>query len=991
MRFLQLNLNHCEVAQDLLWQTLRERKIDVAILCEPYMNVGSPNNWIVDVTGKAVVWVNENFHIQEIPTTQQVGFTWVKVEGIYICSVYAPPSASMDEFEQLLYAIVDTFREQHAVIIAGDFNAWATDWGSRTNNRRGDMLLESFSALDIAILNNGTSPTFVRNGNYSVIDVTFVGDGLVPRVSSWQVSDHYTHSDHMAILFDIASKEKRPKVPAAIWNSRSFDRDSFTVMMEGDTRLTGNPSDKVDQLMGLVIKASDVSMSRNAGRSRHPPVYWWNDEIAERRKKCIRSRRRAQRARGRPSWNVLKQQHAAAKRELVHAIKVSKRRGWKELCSEVDEDPWGRPYKTVMSKLKSNSRAPPTCPVLLDKIVTTLFPPQRDTPIPTGNPIGDVVPISMAELRNASRKVGETKAPGPDGIPNIALKTAIELRPELFLEVYNDCLREGVFPGRWKQQRLVLLPKGKKPPNEPSSYRPICLLDTAGKVLERILCNRLEDYTEGPCGLSDKQFGFRKSRSTIDAIEMVIKIAREAVAGERWQGGTKQYCAIVTLDVRNAFNSARWSCILDELQKFGVPEYLKRIIGNYFSNRVLLYDTSEGPKTRVITGGVPQGSVLGPLLWNFMYDAVLRLGMPPGVTVVGFADDVAVVVVEKFLDDITYTANKAVHTIRKWLASVGLQLADNKTEVVLVTSRKVRETITLTVGEHDITSLPSLRYLGIQIDARLRFDEHLENISEKAGGVANSLSRIMPNVGGPRQQRRKLLMSVVSSVLLYAAPIWAQAMEVKSYARSVIRVYRRSVLRVARAFRTVSYEAACVVAGMVPIELLVDERTRLYRKRKTGENGGNQSLREEEHVKTLATWQLRWNTADKGRWTQRLIPDIASWMERHGEVDHYLCQLLTGHGCFRAYQQRFGLDTSSLCPACAVIEDAEHVFFQCPRLRVNREKMQDLLGEPATPENIGQLMLSSEANWNAVADFAATTIKFLRIVEEERRLLPAVE
>uniref|UniRef100_A0ABD2W1H1 Reverse transcriptase domain-containing protein n=1 Tax=Trichogramma kaykai TaxID=54128 RepID=A0ABD2W1H1_9HYME len=100
-----------------------------------------------------------------------------------------------------------------------------------------------------------------------------------------------------------------------------------------------------------------------------------------------------------------------------------------------------------------------------------------------------------------------------------------------------------------------LLLKPGKQPDASSSYRPLCMLDTAGKILERIICRRLEVYTEAPAGLSDRQHGFRRGRSTIDAIESVTTAAREAVRGAI---GSRKYCAVVTLDVRNAFNSARW-------------------------------------------------------------------------------------------------------------------------------------------------------------------------------------------------------------------------------------------------------------------------------------------------------------------------------------------------------------------------------------------------------------------------------------------------
>ena len=133
------------------------------------------------------------------------------------------------------------------------------------------------------------------------------------------------------------------------------------------------------------------------------------------------------------------------------------------------------------------------------------------------------------------------------------------------------------------------------------------------------------------------QFGFRKERSTVDAIRVVTNIASEAISGGRC---AMKYCAVITLDVRNAFNSANWDKVLRSLEVFNVPDYLVRIINSYFHNRVLEYETEEGCKTYNVTVGVPQGSVLGPTLWNAMYDGVLRIELPEEATIVGYAVEI---------------------------------------------------------------------------------------------------------------------------------------------------------------------------------------------------------------------------------------------------------------------------------------------------------------------------------------------------------------
>jgi len=118
--------------------------------------------------------------------------------------------------------------------------------------------------------------------------------------------------------------------------------------------------------------------------------------------------------------------------------------------------------------------------------------------------------------------------------------------------LFTGCLRESCFPLEWKRAKLVLILKGGKPEDLPSSYRPICLLDEAGKILERIIVDRLVRQLSriGP-DLSEEQYGFRGGRSTIDAILRV----RSAVEAETEDGGVLM---AVSLDITNAFNTLPW-------------------------------------------------------------------------------------------------------------------------------------------------------------------------------------------------------------------------------------------------------------------------------------------------------------------------------------------------------------------------------------------------------------------------------------------------
>ncbi|CAB0031141.1 unnamed protein product [Trichogramma brassicae] len=553
MRILQLNLNHCRAAQDLLSQTIFEQRIHVAVLCDQYKNLDQPY-WLTDANSQAAIWVHGGCLVQERPARARPFFTWARINGIYFFSVYAPPRLADAEFPALLTNIIEEAWGKKPLIVAGDFNAWSTEWGCRVTRRCANALLDAFATLEAVHLNTGNMPKFTGHLGYSVIDLTFASDTLAPQITSWAVSELYTHSDHQAIVFKI--KTARPPRPltrqSCKWNARTLDTECLSVMMAGTAVSPGPAEEMATSLMAAITSACDASMTKRGARRRRGAVYWL-----------------AQRAHGRTNEDASRASYASARRLLRAAIKTSKRLCWNKLCDEVNKDVWGKPYETVMSRLRGPRVNSLSSPSLVRRIVAALFPRVTDEPaLPPPLQAGAIVPpVTLEELRGACRRIKDHTAPGPDGVPNSAIKIAIDTHPDIFLQVYTACLRTGVFPACWKRQRLVLLPKPGKPPEEPSSYRPLCMLDTAGKILERIICDRLEATTESPEGFSDHQYGFRKGRSTINAIENVIATAARGYRGQ--------------------VTEPRHQEIPAALHRMRTPEYLLRIISSYLSARVL--------------------------------------------------------------------------------------------------------------------------------------------------------------------------------------------------------------------------------------------------------------------------------------------------------------------------------------------------------------------------------------------------------------------
>ncbi|KAI5730899.1 hypothetical protein M8J77_001764 [Diaphorina citri] len=675
-------------------ESAKDHDASIILVSEPNIIKTRQGGWFVNDICNTAIKIMKPDLIKTTSWTSGSCYVRVDTETTSYYSCYLSPNDRIEVFKRKLGEIEDSIREINSkeIIITGDFNSKAYAWCSPVEDTRGIILAEWFASLDIVILNKGSTPTFIRENTSSFLDITASSQGIVRKIIRWEVLTEENLSDHNTILFEINNatqqqiQSQQTSTNLKIWKFQEEKRN----ILKNKISETIQTIDKTpEDLTNLLQNICEEIFPRRVPNNRRKPVYWWNQEISELRKKCFAFRRKL--VRGNRSGNEedkdrRRREYYNSKKDLRRSIRKSQTEAWKKLCQDLNDNVWGNGYKIVCKKLKLNNNKQMSTAEKLRE-ADKLFPQQNVEEWELEQTQEDEIPLfSLDELLNVCIATKNKKAPGPDGIVPEITKELILTAPSFCLELYNNLLKKGLFPNTWKKAKLVLIEKPKKSADTETSFRPICLLDGLSKVYERLIKKRLEDEIETNGGLSPQQFGFRSGKSTIDAMLEVKNIANRAK-------NQNKLCVMTLADVKNAFGSVPWRGILEELKKRNISNYLMNIIASYFTDRKIMIDDSTYP----MTCGAPQGSVLGALMWNVYYDPVLREKMPPNTTAIAYADDLILLTTGREKSTIELEINLAMLIVNKWMKSKQLQLAPQKTEVVMLVSSRAVPQITIEV------------------------------------------------------------------------------------------------------------------------------------------------------------------------------------------------------------------------------------------------------------------------------------------------------
>ena len=546
----------------------------------------------------------------------------------------------------------------------------------------------------------------------------------------------------------------------------------------------------------------------------------------------------------------------------------------------------------------------------------------------------EVVRVSPDELNKAVKKQKSGKAPGLDGIrAEVVKRTLSRIRP-LLLDSLNAMFTIFRFPTAWKQGELKVFLKDKnRDPQELRSYRPVTLLPVLGKIAERIIAERLMQYLDSINFYGDAQFGFRSGRSTIDA---VLSVRRKVEAS------LHRYVLGIFLDISGAFDNAWWPFLMERLHEIHCPGYLLQLLQSYLKERRVIFEFEGARHTKELTKGCPQGSILGPLLWNIIFEDFLTQDFGDDVHVVAYADDAMLVIQGRSRVDLENRAARGLRTVEEWSSRAKLQFSTAKTSAMMLRNRFDRgRRPRIVMNNVIIQCVDEIKYLGLQVEEEMVFTHHVEQQTRKVIETFRGLLSLTRTRGGLEcLALRRLYEGIAVPLMTYGCEVWGErAVRQQTLRRMLLKTQRKILLLVNRAYRTVSYDANYVIAGAIPLDLLITERVQVYYDIIAGEQRSISRMR--RRTETLNEWQRRWEQGTKGRETFSYLPSVIERMQVNLNTNHYATQFLTGHGNFKFKLESFRLVEDPWCHTCGegTEETAWHVLAECPAFENERQEL----------------------------------------------------
>ena len=369
--------------------------------------------------------------------------------------------------------------------------------------------------------------------------------------------------------------------------------------------------------------------------------------------------------------------------------------------------------------------------------------------------------ITMEEVLKEVSNFKNKQSSGHDGITMNLVKNCINEIIDPLTYVFNLSLETGIFPDNFKIGKVIPIYKsGEK--NKFSNYRPISVLPTFSKILEKLFNNRLLNFIDKHNILYPGQFGFRKNMATSHALfhftEQILNEMEE-----------KKFTIGIFIDLKKAFDTIDHKILLDKLNAYGVRGIAGKWLTSYLSNRKQFVNVHNVCSDLLdISCGIPQGSILGPTLFLLYINDLCNASSILKFTL--FADDTNLYFSGLNLHHLCNIVNDELENVNIWFKVNKLTLNPSKTKYIIFSNKNIIEPTNLIINQFQIERVNKIKFLGIFIDEKLNWKSHVTYVQNKVAkiiGIFNKVKFILNTT-----TLFKLYNALILPFLSYCCEVW---------------------------------------------------------------------------------------------------------------------------------------------------------------------------------------------------------------------------